>query len=108
MISSEEKPEREDRMKAALLDPAAVFGEPENVPGHPDYSKAEKIAILRQWEYDATEEDVALEEGMPGDETGMLRRVLIVLGELAGPLDMERVSPNKQHGLRSSKSDDAK
>ncbi|MBW8637757.1 hypothetical protein K1W69_11215 [Hoeflea sp. WL0058] len=107
MTNSEETPERDDRMKAALLDPEAVFGAPENVPGHADYSKDEKIAILRQWEYDATEEDVALEEGMPGDENGMLRRVLIVLGELAGPLDMKRVSPTKQHGLRSTKNGDS-
>lgn len=26
-----------------------------------------------------------LEEGMPGDETGILKRILIALGEVAGP-----------------------
>ncbi len=105
MTDDRMKSQRDDRMKAALLDPEAVFGAPENVPGHPDYSKQEKIEILREWEYEATEEGVALEEGMPGDENGLLRRVLIALGELVGPLDMERVSPNKQHGLRSGDKD---
>jgi len=103
MTDGEEMPENDERMTKALMDPETVFGTPESVLGHPDYSKEEKIRILRQCEYDATVEDLALEEGMPGDENGMLRRVLLALGELVGPLDMERVSPNKQHGLESGK-----
>jgi hypothetical protein len=89
----------QDRMERALIEPETVFGSPENVLSADGYSRREKIEILRQWEYQATEEAVALEEGMPGDDTDLLRRILKALGEIAGPLDMERTSPTKQHGL---------
>ena len=36
---------------------------------------------------------------MPGEESDILQRVLIALGELTGPLDLERTSPSKQHGV---------
>ncbi len=86
-------------MELALLEPEMVFGSPENVLNAEGYSREEKIEILRQWEYQATEEAVALEEGMPGEESDLLRRILVALGKLAGPLDLERTAPTKQHGL---------
>lgn len=54
----------------------------------------------------ASEEAVALEEGMPGAETDVLRRVLLALGSLTGPLDIECTGPTKQHGLHSMKAQD--
>ena len=88
-----------DQIEKAMLEPEAVFGIPENVLREEGLSTKDKIEILRRWEYQAAEEAVALEEGMPGDETDLLRRILVAIGELAGPLDLERTSPTKQHGL---------
>jgi len=86
----------------ALASPADAFETPEAVLATDDLSREEKIEILRRWEYNVSEEDVALEEGMPGDESGLLRRILIALGSLAGPIDVEHTPPSKQHGLPRS------
>jgi len=88
--------------KQALVDPSDVFETPEAVLEASNLTKDQKIEILRRWEYNVAEEDVALEEGMPGDETGILRRILIALGKLTGPIDVEHTSPNKEHGLSRS------
>jgi hypothetical protein len=86
----------------ALNDPASVFGQPENVLAPTTLSKEQKIEILRRWQYNAEEAAVALEEGMPGEETDVLRQVLVALGTLAGPIDVEHRAPSKQHGQPQS------
>jgi len=48
--------------------------------------------------YDAAEQAVALEEGMPGDDDGLQRRVLLALNQLHRRMDVEHTSPTKQHG----------
>lgn len=83
----------------AVLDPASAFDNPEDVVGEASLTRDQKIEILRRWEYNASEEAVALEEGMPGEETGILRRILIALGEVAGPINVDLTAPAKQHGL---------
>lgn len=88
-----------DQIERAMLDPSAVFETPEHVLREDSLSGQQKIEILRRWEYNAAEEAVALEEGMPGEESDLLRRILVALGELTGSLDLERTSPTKQHGL---------
>lgn len=85
-----------------VLDPGAVFDSPEEVRDCPDLSKEQKIRLLRSWAYDDAEMSVALEEGMPeADVDDMERRVLIVLEELTGGLDLEETGPSKQHGIPS-------
>ena len=86
-------------LERAMLDPQANFETPEKLLAEVSLSTEEKIEILRRWEYNAAEEAVALEEGMPGDESDMVRRILLALGELTGPLDLEHTGPSKQHGL---------
>lgn len=86
-------------MEAALLDPASTFSSPEALLLHPTLTREQKIEILRRWEYDAAEVCVAVEEGMPGGETGMLGRILVALDQLTGGIDPERPGPTKQHGL---------
>ena len=86
-------------MDEALLDPGSVFQSPEDVLSHAALTEAQKIEILRRWEYDAAEICVAVEEGMPGDESGLLRRILLALDQLTGGVDAERSGPSKQHGL---------
>jgi hypothetical protein len=66
----------------ALLDPESVFAGPEAVVEHRDLDREQKIAILRAWEHDAVEVEVAEEEGMPGPEDDLLQRVLQALARL--------------------------
>lgn len=88
-------------MAKALVDPASVFATPEDVLDHAALSRAEKIEILRRWEYDASEIAVAREEGMPDGDNDLLRRVLLALEKLA-TVDPEQAAPTKQHGLPRS------
>ncbi|WP_197945362.1 hypothetical protein [Oricola thermophila] len=90
------------RYEKALADPSDVFETPEAVLEADDLDREQKIEILRRWEYNVSEEDVALEEGMPGEESGLLRRILIALGTLVGPIDVSHTPPSKQHGLPRS------
>lgn len=83
----------------AVQDPASAFTQPEDVLQDEALTREQKVEILRRWEYNVCEEAVALEEGMPGDETDLLRRILIALGAVAGPIDMDLTAPIKQHGL---------
>jgi len=79
---------------AVLSDPAAHFAEPAAVLDAAELTTEQKIAVLRQWEYDENEIAVAAEEGMPGPESDLLQKIAAVLAELdpdAGP-----VAPNKQ------------
>lgn len=83
----------------ALLDPPAVFASPEAVLAEPSLTDAQKIEILRRWMNDAASISVAVEEGMPGNEETMSRRIILALQQLAGPLDLEQSAPTKQRGL---------
>ena len=49
----------------ALKDPASVFERPSQVLDGKDLKREQKIKILRQWEYDALQREVATEENMP-------------------------------------------
>lgn len=89
-------PEAIDR---AMLEPASVFASPEEVLEHDELSKQQKIDILWRWQYDAAEQSVALEEGMPGDDSDLFRRIMLALGTLGVRLDIEHTGPTKQHGL---------
>jgi hypothetical protein len=91
--------DREKWPEDAMRDPASVFDGPETVAARDDLTREEKLRILRSWEYDAAEMSVATEENMPGPENDLLRRILLVLAELTGDEDVERVAPSKQHGL---------
>jgi hypothetical protein len=48
--------------------------------------------------YDAAEQAVALEEGMPGEDDNLQRRVLMALNQLHRGINVEHTSPTKQHG----------
>ena len=60
------------RVRAALLDPASVFGSPEEVERDGTLSQEEKLAILGSWEEDAHELAVAEDESMGGGEPSRL------------------------------------
>jgi len=63
-----------DKAKA-LTTPTSVFKSPEEVVSCVDLSKAEKTAVLKQWEIDARLLQVASEEGMTGGEPNHLIEV---------------------------------
>ncbi len=98
------KPERPRHidMNKALLDPESVFATPEDVVAEPSLSRQQKAEILRIWAYDASESGVALEEGMPGAEDGMLQRILVALDGLSAHVDLSRTGSTKQHGIPQS------
>lgn len=100
-MTDPEKPVTID-MDKALLDPGSVFASPETLLLEEALSKKQKIEILRRWAYDASENCVAVEEGMPGGESDLLRRILLALDELTGGIDLEQVGPTKQHGIPRS------
>lgn len=85
--------------EGALLNPAGVFASPEAVLERGDLTTDQKLEVLRRWHFNVAEEEVALEEGMPGEESDLTRRILMAIGKLAGPLDVEHTGPSKNHGL---------
>lgn len=81
----------------ALLDPAQVFDAPADVLKAEDLTREQKIEILRRWEYDAREQQVATEENMPGENSDLLSLVLEALNSL-GVYSEESDAPTKQGG----------
>ena len=86
-------------MSRALLDPADVFEAPKDVLASPSLTKAQKIEILRRWEYDVSEISVAEEEGMPSGTGVSVNEVLEALHQLVPDIDTARRPPTKQGGI---------
>jgi hypothetical protein len=82
----------------ALVDPGSVFKAPADVLQKSDLSRDQKIQILRRWEYDARELQVAEEESMTGPQTISLDAVLAALRTLGAAADVDRAAPTKQGG----------
>ena len=86
-------------VKKAKLDPTSVYQTPSEVLADSTISREEKIEILRVWEYDAREIQVAEEENMTSANSQMLDEVLRALEKLdAGP-DTKKSAPNNQGGV---------
>ena len=85
-------------VEKALLDPGLVFETPGEVLANNELTRAQKIEILRRWEYDVRELQVADEEGMEGPEPVTLDAVLDALRTLGAPEDTENSAPTKQGG----------
>ena len=82
-----------------LLDPGSSFRWPEDVIGDLRLLRQQKIEILCRWAYDATELEVAEEEGMGGGESSNLHRVLSALVSITGGFDAEHTGPTKHAGF---------
>ncbi|MGH7831691.1 MAG: hypothetical protein ACREP8_16115 [Candidatus Binatia bacterium] len=82
----------------ALTDPSAAFKTPEEVVQRKDLTREQKIEILRRWEYDVRELQVAEDEGMTGPQPVPLDAVRRALHALGAPVDPERSAPTKQGG----------
>ena len=88
-----------ERLRRALLDPPDVFDNPQGVLTDGDFNKAQKIEVLRRWEYDASEISVAEDEGMPARNGELLRQIMLALDKLGAEIDPERRPPTRQGGL---------
>lgn len=86
----------------AMLNPGAIFSSPSQVADNPELSLAEKLKILRSWEYDAMEISVSLEEGMRGAEEEWLPFILQAILKLNPEFCPNATSPTKHHALISS------
>lgn len=84
----------------ALLDPTTVFGSPDEVLKSEELSRGQKISILRQWEYDARELQVAEEENMIGTNGDILDQIMRALLQLDEKSEVERLerSPSSKQG----------
>ena len=82
--------------KQAMLNPTSVFKDPTEVVSDEHLSHDQKIEILRSWQYDAHQLEVAEEEaGMAVRRPDMFDRVLQALHTLGVELDKEHTPPTK-------------
>ncbi len=83
-------------VKKAMLDPTSVFKDPKEVVANAEFTRDQKIEILRRWEYDAHQLEVAEEEaGMGIRSPDMLDRVIQALHTLGVERDTEHTPPTK-------------
>lgn len=82
----------------AMQDPASVFSRPEDVCNEESLTDSQKIDILRRWEYDARELEVAEDENMAGGPSSRLDEVLKALHRLGESPGTEHSSPTRQGG----------
>ncbi len=83
-------------VKKAMLDPTMVFKDPNEVVANDELNRDQKIEILRRWEYDARQLEVAEEEaGMGVRRPEMLGRVFQALHTLGVERDTEHTPPTK-------------
>ncbi len=79
----------------ALFDPASMFRLPQDVADDLNLTVGQKIGILCQWAYDASELAVAEEEGMNSGKPNDVHAVMLVLHRVTDGIDAERTSPTK-------------
>ncbi len=91
-----EKPAIMMDVKKAMLDPTMVFKDPKEVVANAELTRDQKIEILRSWDYDAHQIEVAEEEaGMGNPRPEMLDLVIQALHTLGVERDTEHTPPTK-------------
>lgn len=80
----------------ALINPADVYSEPNQVLRDASLTQEQKLEILKRWEYDARQLEVAEEENMAGDAPSLLRDVLQAILVLEGDGGSDHTSATKQ------------
>jgi len=89
-----------DQLAQAMLDPSSVFASPTDIVGDERLASDQKVELLRRWEYDAREMQVADEEGFPAREPGsLLDTIIVALHRLGAGPDIEHSPPTKQGGV---------
>ncbi len=80
----------------AMLAPTMVFKDPKDVVANVELSRDQKIEILRRWEYDARQLEVAEEEaGMAVRRPEMFDHVVQALHALDVEREIEHTPPTK-------------
>ncbi|HMB16002.1 MAG TPA: hypothetical protein VKN62_06775 [Pelovirga sp.] len=82
----------------SLMNPADVYSEPDQVLQDASLTQEQKMKILKQWEYDARELEVAEEENMEGSAPSMLREVLKAILKLETSDSLEEQAPTTKQG----------
>ena len=83
-------------VKMAMLDPTMVFEDPMDVVANDELTRDQKIEILRRWEYDARQMEIAEEEaGMALRRPEMFDLVLQAMHTLGVERDIEHTPPTK-------------
>ncbi len=83
-------------IKRMMLDPTKVFSDPSEVVANLELTRDQKIEILRGWEYDAHELEVAEEEaGMTVLRPEMFDLIVKALHTLGAERDVEHTPPTK-------------
>ena len=81
-------------IKRMMLDPTKVFSDPSEVVANLELTRDQKIEILRRWEYDAHELEVAEEEaGMTVLHPEMFDLIVKALHTLGAERDVEHTPP---------------
>ena len=90
------------RVDEAIADVGKVYRHPQAICDDAGLTRAEKIKLLKQWEYDLRELQVAAEENMTGPGTGqnaeLLRGVRKCLNGLGAEENLELAGASKQGG----------
>ena len=81
----------------AFLDPSSVYKSPGDILEDKTLSRNQKIELLRRWEYDAIELQVAEEENMQGQNGKILDEILKALNEINADPGPDYPAPTK-HG----------
>ncbi len=81
----------------AIKDPTLVYHTPQDVLADLRLSDEQRLQILKRWEQDQRELQVAQEEGMSGGEENILKEILDAMETLDGHPDT-REAPTKQGG----------
>ena len=83
-------------VKTAMLAPTMVFEDPMDVVANDELTRDQKIEILRRWEYDARQLEIAEEEaGMAVRRPEMFDLVVQALHKLDVERDTEHTPPTK-------------
>jgi len=82
-------------IEKAILVPASVFKTPEEVLNSQELSRDQKIKILRSWEYDARQLEVAEEENMIGTQEDILDKIIFALRSLDEEYNLDQTPPTK-------------
>ena len=83
-------------IERAMLNPGSQFSCPADILCEQVLTREQKIKILRRWEYDARELEVAEEENMGGGPPSVLDEILKALRDLDSEVDIEHLPPTKQ------------
>jgi uncharacterized protein (UPF0128 family) len=91
-----------NRFEQAMGDVSKLFERPGAVLADREFTAAQKLKLLKQWEYDLREMQVAADENMTGpkmeNNDELLREVRACLGKLGDAHSPETSASHKQGG----------